>query len=257
MVRAEASDAGVMRSLAPGRQEPRNLPAPPPLHRPPRRALRHAAADPRVRGAVVHRDWSGAAERPVGHRARRVRGDPPAVPILVRGPVTGGGWPVTPGPTASRQDAGGQPGVHPASPQPAPLRLRSAGEGWAAGPSRRDAKRPSGGRRSRRDSRRCGGGCCRQGSVRGDCCGGPSPHTVRRWSAKRPKSANDSRERPSVKVLVKYGFQSQPTAPSHPSVDFARRVCCMFCHRLSRRGCGWLEPAGACNSCRTGAAMWV
>ena len=31
----------------------------------------------------------------------------------------------------------------------------------------------------------------------------------------------------------------------------------MFCHRLSRRGCGWLEPAGACNSCRTGAAMWV
>jgi hypothetical protein len=34
---------------------------------------------------------------------------------------------VTPGPHASGQDAGGQPGVHPASPQPAPLRLRSAG----------------------------------------------------------------------------------------------------------------------------------
>jgi hypothetical protein len=69
----------------------------------------------------------GAAERPVAHRARRVRGDSPAVPVLVRGPLTADRWPVTPGPAAARQDAGGQPGVHLASPQPAPLRLCRAG----------------------------------------------------------------------------------------------------------------------------------
>jgi hypothetical protein len=84
-----------------------------------------------------------------------------------------------------------------------------------------------------------------------------SPHSVRRWSAELPETAKTLYQRSTAKVLVRMGLQSQPIAPNHPSVDFARRVCCMFCHRLSRRGCGWLEPAGACNSCRTGAAMWV
>ena len=69
----------------------------------------------------------------------------------------------------------------------------------------------------------CGGGCCRQGSVRGDGCGGPSPHTVRRWSAKRPEMAAAARQQPTVKSLVRTGFQLQPTLPNHPSFDFARR----------------------------------
>lgn len=38
----------------------------------------------------------------------------------------------------------------PLSHNPLQLRLRRPGEGWAGGPSRRDAQRPSGGRRSRR-----------------------------------------------------------------------------------------------------------
>jgi hypothetical protein len=104
-----------------------------------------------------------------------------------------------------------------------PSDCAAPGEGWAAGPSRRDAQRPSGGRRSRRGSRGCGGGCCHQGSVRGDCCCGPSPHTVRRWSAKRPETANTARQGPTINALVKCRFRSQPTAPNHPSVDFARR----------------------------------
>src|SRR5215207_610343 len=68
----------------------------------PYRALPQAAADPRVSGALVHRGGRGAAERPVAHPARRVRGNPPAVSILVRGPVTADRWPVTPATTASR-----------------------------------------------------------------------------------------------------------------------------------------------------------
>jgi hypothetical protein len=93
----------------------------------PYRAVSQAAADPRVSGALVHRGGRGAAERPVAHPARRVRGNPPAVSILVRGPVTADRRPVTPATTASRQKPGGQREPHPASPQPAPLRLRSAG----------------------------------------------------------------------------------------------------------------------------------
>lgn len=76
------------------------FPAPPPLHRPPRRALRHAATDPRVGGSVVHRDGRGAAESPVAHRAGRVRGHPPALPIVVGGPATAGSKSVTPVATA-------------------------------------------------------------------------------------------------------------------------------------------------------------
>jgi hypothetical protein len=67
--------------------KPRHLPAPPPVHRPLRRALRHAATDPRVSGSVVHRDGGGAPESPVAHRAGRVRGHPPALPIVVGGPA--------------------------------------------------------------------------------------------------------------------------------------------------------------------------
>ncbi len=93
-----------------------------------------------------------------------VGGNPPAVPILVRGPVTAGGWPVTPGTPAARQDAGGRPEPTPLPHNQLPSDCAAPGEGWAAGPSRRDAQRPSGGRRSRRDSRRCGGGCCHQGN---------------------------------------------------------------------------------------------
>ncbi len=70
---------------------------------------------------------------------------------------------------------------------------------------------------------RVGGGCRRRGSVRGDCCGGPGPHTVRRWSAKRPETANTAPQGPTVNALVNRRLQSQPTAPNHPSVDFARR----------------------------------
>src|SRR5215204_1912897 len=114
-------------ALAPGRHEPRHVPAPPPLHRPPRGALPYAAADPRVCGALVHRDGRGAGERPVARRARRVRGNPPAVPILVPGPLTADRWPVMPALTASMQIPSGHPEPHPASPQPASLRLRSAG----------------------------------------------------------------------------------------------------------------------------------
>jgi hypothetical protein len=111
----------------------------------------------------------------------------------------------------------------PLPPNQLPSDCAAPGEGWAAGPSRRDAQRPSGGRRSRRGSRGCGGGCCHQGSVGGDCCGGPSPHTVRRWSAKRPETANTARQGQTINALVNRRFQSQPTAPNHPWVDFARR----------------------------------
>jgi hypothetical protein len=93
------------------------------------------------------------------------------------------------------------------------------GEGWAGGPSRRDAQRPSGGRSSRRGCRGWGRMFFRWSTSRDPL----SPHRVRRWSAKRPEMADVARQQPTVKVLVRTDFQSQPTAPNRPSDDFARR----------------------------------
>src|SRR3954470_7905902 len=101
---------------------PDRVPEPASAAEPGYRAIPQAAADPRVSGALVHRGGRGAAERPVAHPARRVRGNPPAVSILVRGAVTADRGRVPPATTASRQKPGGQREPHPASPQPAPLR---------------------------------------------------------------------------------------------------------------------------------------
>jgi hypothetical protein len=69
------------------------------VHRPPERGI-SSRRDRPPGGAVVHRHGSGAAVPPVVHRARRVRGHPPAVPILVPGPATVDSGSVTPSPTA-------------------------------------------------------------------------------------------------------------------------------------------------------------
>lgn len=105
-----------------------------------------------------------------------------------------------------------------ASLQPAPSGCGAAGEGWAGGPSRRDAQRPSRGRGSRRGCQ--GWGDAPPLSTSRDLL---CPHRVHRWSARWPETADAARQQPTRRVLVRAGFQSQPTAPNRPSDDFARR----------------------------------
>jgi hypothetical protein len=127
-------------------------------------------------------------------------------------------------PDRARQDPGGLPRVHPASHNPPSSDCAAPGEGWAEGPSRRDAQAPFR-RPAQPETLPRGMGRVPPSEVALDAPADAtrSPHTVRRWSAKRPKTANIARRRPTAKVLLRRGFQSQPTLPNHASVDFARR----------------------------------
>jgi hypothetical protein len=104
-----------------------------------------------------------------------------------------------------------------------PPTAQRRGKGGPKAHPRGTRKRPSGSRRRRRHSRGMGAGAASRSGVRRVCGPRRSPHTVRRWSAKRPETANIARRRPTVKVLLRTDSQSQPTPPNHPSGDFARR----------------------------------
>jgi hypothetical protein len=114
---------------------------------------------------------------PGGAPCCRVRGHLPAVPIVVGGAATARQRIGEASPARARQDPGCQPRVHPASHNPPSSDCAAPGEGWAEGPSRRDAQRPSGGRRGRRDSR-------------GDGAGAASRSGVRRGGGRFPQSAH-------------------------------------------------------------------
>jgi hypothetical protein len=133
-----------------------------------------------------------AAELPVAHRAGRVRGHPPALPIVVGGPVIAtSGW-MTSGLTAQDRDLGGQPMVHLSSHNPPSSDCAAPGEGWAEGPSRRDAQAPFP-RPARLET------------LRGDGAGAASGRSVRRSGGRvlavRTQSADgpqNGRKRPTL-----------------------------------------------------------
>src|SRR3954447_26267572 len=105
---------------------------------------------------------------------------------------------MTPGPTPPIKNGGGQPAVHPASHNPPSSDRAAPGEGWAEGPSRRNAQAPF--RRPARSERLRGDGtgAASQRNVRRERRPLPrSPQTVRGWSDKKPKTAEIVRQLPT------------------------------------------------------------
>jgi hypothetical protein len=107
-------------------------------------------------------------------------------------------------------------------------------------------KRPSGGRRGRRDSRGDGAGAALPAQRPTQWRPPPrSPHTVRRWSARRPKMANIARRRPTVKVLLRTGFQRDRHVPHRrPVLVLPRRRPQVHTHTLAADPQSKQAPSG-------------
>jgi hypothetical protein len=119
---------------------------------------------------------------------------------------------VTSGPTARDRTRRSTEGPPRFPHNPLPSDCAAPGEGWAEGPSRRDAQAPF--RRPARSERlpRGWGGCRLPPQRPTQWRPRPrSPHTVRRWSARRPKMANTARRRPTSKVLMRIGSSAIDT----------------------------------------------
>ena len=175
------------------------------------------ATDPRVSGAVVHRDGSGAAEPAVAHGASRVRGHPPAVPIP--GPKNRHHLVVDAGPHALQQgswSAEGSPGFPiTSSPPTAP-----AGGRVGRRPIPQGSEAPPAAGAVGQGSAGVGAGGVVGKSVGGDCCGGR-----RHGRGPRGPSADASSPKEACVSIARHFRRSRTTrtaritAGPHATVD--------------------------------------
>jgi hypothetical protein len=139
--------------------------------------------------------WGGAAESPVAHRAGRVRGHSSAVPIVVgRSAIATSGSMTSALPAQDRTRAVSR-GSTPLPITRPPLTAQRRGKGGPKAHPGGTRKRPSGGRRSRRDSRGDGAGAASRAAS-------DAAATASRQSARSPqivrKTAGNGQHRPTT-----------------------------------------------------------